>query len=335
MATHVLFQQCAEHAHAPPIRLNRPQAEAPAHAACQHLALQPHQITKVVAHGGGCNDGFAAAIMAYDFNPRLPFHLTEHDALAALGPELAGHKVLFVDISPARELIDELTRTATEFIVIDHHASAQLALVTVEDRRKWFDMNQSGCGMAWRYFFGDAPMPRLFQAIQARDLWRKDDVEECDAVMAGLRCSTPQCAACWARHSHSIDEIVSIGRCLERNRRVSIAAYVKAARPRMLSGMRVWLVNCTDPTCTSDAGAALVERDGCHEDVALLFRYDADTRCYWVSMRSRQGTGPDVSVICTRFGGGGHRHAAGFTYAATRFEDLFDAEQDSPKRACV
>ena len=57
-------------------------------------------------------------------------------------------------------------------------------------------------------------------------------------------------------------------------------------------------------------------------EVALSIRENADRATYRVSMRSM--TDFDVSYVCARFGGGGHKRAAGCTVTAS---SITEAEQ--------
>ena len=57
-------------------------------------------------------------------------------------------------------------------------------------------------------------------------------------------------------------------------------------------------------------------------EVALAIRECADRATYRVSMRS--ATDFDVSYVCARFGGGGHKRASGCTVTAA---NIAEAEQ--------
>lgn len=54
-------------------------------------------------------------------------------------------------------------------------------------------------------------------------------------------------------------------------------------------------------------------------EVALAIRENADRKTYRVSMRS--STDFDVSYVCARFGGGGHKRAAGCTVTASSIQE--------------
>lgn len=290
-----------------------------------HLSLLPHEVTKVVSHAP-CPDGYAAALVAYSYNPKLEFDMVTHEELVTLGPRVAGHKVLFVDIAPTCTTLEDWKRQGhvmCDYAILDHHASAEAELKSVTDDKKVFRMDISGCVLSWHYFYGTSPVPLLFQAVQARDLFKKEMVKDCDALLAGLHCDAGYCAACWAQCTFRMDHLLQLGKALDRNRWRNIGNYVFNARPRVLLGVRAWVVNCTDPACVSDTGATLVSKDGCSQDIAVIFRYNMDQQTYSVSLRSLTDVGPDVSAVARQFGGGGHKHAAAFMFKGRSMEDLF------------
>jgi len=72
----------------------------------------------------------------------------------------------------------------------------------------------------------------------------------------------------------------------------------------------------------SEIGAALSPK--C--DFAVIWYYDHDTRQVKVSLRAHHDDS-DVIEVAKRFGGGGHRKAAGFNLPANvSIETIFDQE---------
>ncbi len=296
------------------------------------LALAPDQVQVVVSHFP-CLDGYAAALVAYMYNPHIEIILTDHAKMHTHHDALRGKNVLFLDISPTRDQLALWTkeRLMANFVVIDHHASSRIELMALSERHKYLDMNFSGCVLAFVYFFGtDWELPLLLRYIQARDLFRKDKEGLCDIVMGGLLATCGYCAGCWSKHLNDVHSLVEIGTFLEKQRQKAINAYVSTAQPRIwnVNGVlyRTWIVNCTDKSCISDTGNRLVSRDGCDKDIAFMFRYEVLERQWHISLRSLSGVGPDVSVIAqdTFGGGGGHANAAGLVYHGISIESIFE-----------
>jgi hypothetical protein len=246
--------------------------------------------------------------------------MVNHDQLESLGSRLVGHHVLFVDIAPTLKHLQSWSMC--DYAILDHHISAELELKDVAENKKIFRMDMSGCVLSWYYFYGNTSVPRVYLAVQARDLWKKDTVDQCDQLLTGLHARAGYCAACWADATFTVDDLLVMGAELENARRLRIHTYVQGATPRMWLDTRTWFSDCPDLDCISDTGAQLLGRAGCEQDIALMFRYDMDRHIYSVSLRSLVADGPDVSEIARRFGGGGHKHAAGFTYTGQNIGDL-------------
>lgn len=292
-----------------------------------HLSLQPHDVTLVVSHGCGCFDGFAAALAAFAYNPRLKFLMLDPNDLQAPNEEirkLVEHEaVLCVDIAPTYEVLK--TWNTRNFAVLDHHRSAEGFLREVPEANKVFRMDLSGCVMSWHYFFPNTLVPDLFQVVQARDLFLKDRVDHCDEIICALRSVVKFCAVCWSACLYDVTPLLDAGMYLLPDLQLRIQEYVAAARPRVWfnqRSLRAWAVNVTESGCTSDTGCQLVSREGCENDIAVLFRYDTSERLYRVSLRSLQNRGPDVSKLAEQYGGAGHKNAAGFKLRAP-IEELF------------
>lgn len=290
----------------------------------RHLALWPQDVTMVVAHSP-CPDGFAAAYAAFTFNPRLKFALVNHDQLALLGDRVAGERVLFLDIAPKAAVLAGWRMEA--YAILDHHKTAEADLARVPEANKVFDMTRSGCALAWQYFYPDTPMPRVFEAVEARDLWQKDRFPGCDIMIAPL--ADRMCFECWRYYVARPDELIGTGMKLEEERLLKVDAYVRTAVPGAITDtsndtvLRAWLIEVPDPACISDVGHRVLalkatpdgfDVDRTH-DVAILYRDDAKTGDRIFSLRSLPD-GPDVGDLCAKRGGGGHRNAAGFTRKA-------------------
>ncbi len=297
---------------------------------CQHLQLKQSEVKTVVVHSP-CNDGFAAALIASWARPDVKILKFNHKQLSEWDPK-ADDCILFADISPTPAAWTQMINDGKKFAIIDHHDSAEKDLADVPAWLKWFDSSQAACGMVWRNFFGDAPLPLLFATVQARDLFRKDDVPDCDAVITGLSSCAKLCAACWTCYATRCGELAAIGRILERKREDDIDNYVKTAGLRTTGRQRLWVVNCAQVECISDVGSRLVSREGCEEDIAFIFRYDMKDRICHVSLRSLAGRGPNVGQFAKDFGtgGGGHAHSAGFQCEMEKIEWVI--EKDKPQR---
>jgi hypothetical protein len=153
---------------------------------------------------GNCADGFGAAWVVHRyFSGEVDFHAGVYQSPP---PDMRGRKVIFVDFSYKREVMMELLtgdNRPESVLLLDHHKSAvedlkadgcyiidmgayegvndwprflhNVAMDTIEGGPRVytvFDMNKSGAGLAWDFFFPHEHRPCLIDRIEDRDLWR-------------------------------------------------------------------------------------------------------------------------------------------------------------------
>lgn len=209
-----------------------------------------------------------------------------------------------------------------------------------------FNLNKSGARLAWEHFNPEVPAPLAIQHIEDQDMWH--------FALPGTR---PFCRVlrlmpfdldAWHQLisetlTESTDRYVETlkqGEAIESffQREVELLAQGSLRMPARLrgepvdalqalrhgqaivtSGELAWLavdglsVNA-NALFASELGNLLAERN---EGIGLVWQLASDGEIK-VSLRSRKGS-PDVSVIATRYGGGGHPSAAGFRLPASQF----------------
>src|SRR5690606_37775449 len=126
-------------------------------------------------------------------------------------PDVSGRDVLLVDFSYERAVLERMASKARSIVILDHHKSAaeDLAVFAVHDPSpgaiRWvdvprllrelearnrppviavFDMERSGAGITWDFFFGPRARPWLIDYIEDRDLWRKALPHSDEIIMA-------------------------------------------------------------------------------------------------------------------------------------------------------
>jgi len=286
---------------------------------------------------GNCADGFGAAWVvrralgdAVEFVPGVyGFPNPEH---------IEGRDILMVDFSYKRPVLDKMARRARSILILDHHKTAaedltgfrpphspgwgnHLAQVAIDEAQGhsqgWtpivyalFDMERSGAGLAWDFFFAGEPRPKLIDHIEDRDLWRfaLPRTREIQATVF----SHPYDFAAWdklveaAESESGRDTLAAEGSAIDRKMLKDIAELLGVATRRMkIGGIDVPVVNLPY-TMASEAAGKLAEG----EPFAAAYFDRADARVF--SLRSRGDGGADVSAIAKGYGGGGHRNAAGF-----------------------
>ncbi len=264
----------------------------------------------LIIYHANCLDGFGAAYAAYaHFSARK----IEAEYFAASHgdepPVCDGRAVYIVDFSYKREVLKRICAVAETVTILDHHITAQEELEGLEQEHAnltvVFDMDKSGAVLSWEYFHR-APVPRLLQHVQDRDLWRFE-LDGTDEINTAL-ISHPFSFEFWQQVANSDERIAALrseGVTLNRYRRQLIEQYKSRAVIGKVAGYEVPVVNAPHVIISELLGELAL-------DYPFAAGYqDKGTKRSW-SLRSRRDGGEDVAKIAERFGGGGHRNAAGF-----------------------
>jgi uncharacterized protein len=278
----------------------------------------------LVIYHGGCKDGFCAAWVARNAlkGQKNEFHATVYSQPP---PDCTEKNVFIVDFCYPREVLDRIKPLSKEEIVagasgegraaqlcvLDHHKTSEAALKDYpenENMKIIFDMNRSGAGLAWDFFFPGKSRPYLVDYVEDRDLWlhRKPESHTVNGYIASLAYDFDA----WDRASY-------FGRGhAEISGRV-VLDYIKQAQDLQMKNDMViateWLghievpiINASYTSISELLDRIMIERN-CPLAVGWRMRNDGKIS---FSLRSRGDL--DVSEIAKRFGGGGHKHAAGF-----------------------
>lgn len=137
----------------------------------------PKDEVDVVIYHHPCNDGFASAFVVYLYykltkNTRHITYLGANYSDMWPAAATAGKNVVIADFSyPLNVLNNALGDNAgpNSLIIIDHHKTSQNALSALqhEKAQKIFNMNYSGCGLTWEFFFGSAPTEPLLEELRS------------------------------------------------------------------------------------------------------------------------------------------------------------------------
>lgn len=290
---------------------------------------------EIVIYHAQCADGFGAAWACWMRWRGEPQYIAA--GYGQTPPDVTGKNVLIVDFSYKRDVLREMGRQARSIIVLDHHKSAQADLAdwAIDDVAGdfWagdnpmksiceidehvgqpiaalFDMEKSGARLAWE-FCHDDEAPLLIRLIEDRDLWRFT-MHDTKPFALWLR-SEPfsferfDLLAQQLEDGRDGHEIMTEARAMQRFFDAKVGEIAALSRIGKLAGHRVPLCNCP-PMFASDVGHKLLDD---HPDAPFVACYSdqGDSRGY--SLRSRDDR-MDVSAIAAKFGGGGHRNAAGF-----------------------
>lgn len=256
----------------------------------------------IVVYHGQCIDGFTAAWVAW-----LKYGDSAQYIPAKYGdplPHTGGDDVLIVDFSYPRPALEALAQEARSILVLDHHKTAEEALAGLPYAK--FDMNRSGAGMAWDELHG-GERPGLVNYVEDRDLWHfaHPNSRAVNAVIGG----TEQTFAKWdelrARVGEGFWETVAVGSALIQQVDRYVGEMAKQARICEVDGHTVPVVNAPYIN-TSELVGKLAE-----SATFAVGWYQRSDGKYAYSLRSRGDF--DVSALAKKYGGGGHKNAAGFS----------------------
>ena len=313
-----------------------------------------HPVT--IYYHADCLDGFAAAYAAWRRFGEAAHYRPMHHGDSWLADDVAGRQVFILDFSFPPAILEAMAAQATRVVQLDHHVSARrdwLAVLNTNEGATCynapdrpltvvFDLEKSGTRLAWEHFQPDEPLPRLLACIEDQDLWRFT-LDETRPLCRALRMEPFSFATwdalvrtCEDADSPAYRQLLVGGEAIERQLQAEVRRLaegglpcparlrgepidalqaVRHGLPVITDGEQSWqavtgLAANANMVFASELGNLLAERSS---SFGLTWQLTADGLAK-VSLRSKGDF--DVSVIATRYGGGGHRNAAGFRLPA-------------------
>jgi len=263
---------------------------------------------KVIYHAN-CNDGFTAAYLFWlDFKDEVDYIPMHYGAELDTTDFDSDTIVYIADFSFPREYTYELARLVKYIWVLDHHKTAEANLINLDipNVRTVFDMTKSGAQLTWEFLYRSEDYSPLVAYTADRDLWKwkLPNSKEINAYIA----TVPYDFCLWGyldnELKHDLTNVRKAGMAVLAFQQKQIDSAVKHATEHKLNGYFILAVNST-VNFSEVAGELAKDRDF---GVAWFQRSDGK---FQYSLRS-EPNGSDVSEVAKLFGGGGHKHAAGF-----------------------
>jgi oligoribonuclease NrnB/cAMP/cGMP phosphodiesterase (DHH superfamily) len=254
-----------------------------------------------VLYHSPCQDGFGAAFSAWKkFGSSATYLGVNYGKSIPEMPKAS--EVYILDFSYPKEELVALAQKC-KVVVLDHHKTAKEQLAGLDFAQ--FDMNRSGAGMAWDYFHPTTPRPWLINYIEDRDLW-KHKMPNTHEVAAALF-SYPQDFNTWDKFTE--EKILTEGHAILRYKNILTDEMARNTRVMdFLEFKEVPVVNASG-SLISDIGEVLRVKYP-NSPFCAIYYDTKDGKRKW-SLRSTDHQ-DDVAQVASRFGGGGHRNAAGF-----------------------
>ena len=263
----------------------------------------------VILYHAECDDGFGAAWAAWKkFVDEADYIPIEHQAPLPEG--LKGKQIFFIDIVPDEDSIRRLVNDNILVIAIDHHKTNESKMSLF--KKYLFDNSHSGAVLAWKYFHPDKPMPKLLLFIEDIDIWKWEYPETARFIAAlalyDYNFDVWDKISLAAENPEKLKEYLSKGEIINTYVKRVADDLVKHAQKIEFEGYRVYAVNAHHPI-KSFVSVALREK---YPPFSIVWYQEGDI--IHVSLRS-DGT-VDISELAKKYGGGGHKAAAGFNLPA-------------------
>jgi oligoribonuclease NrnB/cAMP/cGMP phosphodiesterase (DHH superfamily) len=267
----------------------------------------------IVFYHADCPDGFGAAWSAWKkFGNKAGYiAIKASQTPDQLGKaKTKGRDIYFLDVCASSANLRELAKNNCSVTIIDHHETNR---ETVRHASQWyFDMSHSASVLSWLYFFPEKPVPKLLRYVEDNDIWKfrlphsveislwlglfKFDFKIWDKLVRDLGNKST-----FAKHAKE-------GRLLQDYEDGVIRGILKNAYEVKFRGYPARVANTS--ISHSIVGNLLIDK---RHPIGIVWYESGNTRKY--SLRSKGAT--DVSKLAKQFpGGGGHKHASGFTLPA-------------------
>lgn len=298
--------------------------------------LPPYLIDTVVYHNM-CADGVISAWTAKNNLPRQKIQFIPASFKTPFRDyDFSQSKyILILDYSFTREQLYSLVYAGKRVLVLDHHLTA---LEELKDFPFAFlDMQRSGAGLAWNYFFPYTPYPWVIASVQDRDLWRFS-FPESKPYNEGLwellfKTGMYYPFKFWLLPSlidnHMTQQLIERGREIMQGNQKTIDEACKYALLKTYRHedriYKVAYLYLPGPQLRSEIGHALCELKPI--DFAFMYWETKEPGLYAFSLRSKGDfdTTPIAKALSHDGKGGGHKNASGGSMDVdpqTRFQAL-------------
>lgn len=261
-----------------------------------------------VLYHNRCHDGFGGAWAAWKkLGSKADYIPVNHQEPYPKG--LKGKRVYLIDFCYPRNIIKNLAVIAEHLVVIDHHISAKAVTETVPDHL--YSDKHSGAVLAWKYFHPQKPIPKLLLYIEDNDLWnfKLAFSQEIQAALDNYdyKFNLWDKLARELESSSSRKKYIQEGETIVKYQKHLIEEIAKCAEEVKFCGYRTLAVNSSIRDLRSEIAHHLYIK---MPPLAIVWHHNG--KRIDVSLRSNGKV--DVSKLAVRFGGGGHRAAAGFAW---------------------
>lgn len=263
----------------------------------------------VVIYHKNCFDGICAAWVTNKRFPHSELRAFSYDMEFPFNEYGKEDQIIIVDFSFKRNIMLSINEQCKSLLVIDHHKTAEKECEGLGFCH--FDMNESGASLAWKFFFPNKEVPRLVQYIRDRDLW-KFELSNSEIINSFIQ-SFPMDVNEYEMLYHNLESNTGMleaqlgGTAINRYKQTMVQAMCLNAVSMKIGDYYIPVVNAS--ILFSEVGHELCKQ---HPDLPFAGYY-FDRVKDGVRQYGLRSIGDfDVSAVAKKFGGGGHKNAAGF-----------------------
>ena len=217
--------------------------------------------------------------------------------------------VIIVDFSLQKEgEFEKLLDITKNIIWIDHHKTAIERHKDIGNRIKGLrNITKSGCELTWEYFYPGDKMPEIVKLLGDYDTWTFKYGDRTRFLQDGIRLFNTKPDdynwIIWLADNASLGEVIAKGEICFDYRKNYYAGLIKAWS---------FFVDFEGYKCVAcNAGSVSSQLfDSVEVDFDIMMPFVFDGKQWTVSLYTTKNI--DVSEIAKKYGGGGHKQAAGF-----------------------
>lgn len=253
----------------------------------------------------GLSFGYGIETIEVDYKDVLPLYKIRDKEM-----------VVIVDFSFPPEDMEMVLKKTEEVIWIDHHKTAErYPYQHLKGLRDFKDKNKSGCELTWEYFFTNDPIPRAVSLIGDRDKWAWRMGPDTTPFNQGLKLyDTRPESKLWEylfeRQGMMDKQIIEEGKMCVKFRDSLCYDYAKRMGfETEFEGHKSFAMGIC--MFGSEAFGSRIR------EYPLCISFEFDGEKFTVGLYSEK---IDVSEICKKHGGGGHKGAGGFVCNSLPFK---------------
>lgn len=281
------------------------------------------KIDHVIYHHN-CPDGFGAAWIVWRYLKGDATYQGIRPNKFPKASSFKGKQVLFVDVSFPKDQLDEYRREAKSILLVDHHMTYFEELKDLDD--VIMVQEHSAVYLAWRIFFPSIKVPKFVRYLEDNDLGDRY-IKKTEPFMAALGVRLPYHTidnfSNWNHllNDKFVEQLVQIGAKYLEYKNWIIRRNEHIAVSKRFGKYNVGIANFEAVGLSSDVGNVISEKNPKY-DFICLWNYHYNHNEYGIMLRTRHD-GIDLSILASKYGGGGHPRAARFTYKGN-IQNLFN-----------